>query len=388
MKRLLVIGAALLLAGCSSNHHIAGDVEWEVPLDMTQSQYAASNLISVASNDFYAVVVGIEENSWMARGYSVAQQEEIFAIPVEGPTTCTLATGLVWCIPTDLSQPINPFAVSLETGAKVELPDHRTLVGEIDGTYYIERYSSFALNLVAVEADTPIDKIDTEGDIVAAYRFDTNEVAVPEDSTILEDLADAGFLSRSSFWFEPESFLQGSQALKDGYVLIRTDGQAEPTTTVTIFDSDSDVLNEATIDASLHLTVNENWSAAEFSAMLSEAEALGEDYSHVAIFQGGEVLGLEKQYSGAVAPAYANLAGFATSQDTLLRLDDLHQDDMVLWVVEYPYVTINGVNDDGIHARTFDVTSGKVLVEGMKCQWTDAFYCFTESTLRSVDLRG
>lgn len=377
---LLAAAATMALAGCSSGP----EAEWIVPLELGDS-YTTTNVLSIAeangavvvpvSNTVYAFNAASNELAWtVTLGEEVSQ-----CLPAGSNVLC--ATGLHTTVALD------------REGNSAE---HVGLAVEYSGPagVYVAQAYEDRVELIKADPDASIDDI-ASGETVAVY--DGRYANLPEGTRIelgedgsypaqIQELVDAGVLRHNSAWLNPPAIAQLGQPLADGHVII--DGGAvqltsvDPTT-VTIFDLHGTETEEITVETSLHMSVNPEWTQADMSEIVNEVAGLGT--SHAFVFSDGEVVGFERIFSDSVAPAFANIEGFELSTGEKLGFDPISPESQGLWVVDYPYVSVFGHGPDGEVAATFDVATGDRVIEGAKCQWTDgSTYCFTPDRLEKI----
>ncbi|MFY9262935.1 MAG: hypothetical protein GX483_00945 [Actinomycetaceae bacterium] len=393
MKRRLILSfstlvlASVVLGACSDNTDINADVIWEIPLELSAHTYSATHALSIAETEGYAVVVTPSEQGVQVRGFDTASGEEVYGRELLGSVACANAGEAVVCLPVSANSGIAPFAIDPASGDDHDYSQLLSSLGVHNDQLIVQRQSMDGFNLVALDPGTAYDRLDTGGDIIAV--LDDSGTLHIADEDVYEALREQGVLTLTSMWADGLN-IPGSVALQDGYLVhvMAADGL---TTTVSIYDESGVQTGDWTFSASLHFSVNSQWTVTDVTGYLDKAAELAVNADHVAIFQDGEVVGLNRVLSDSVAPAYAWVTGFDTNDGVELRFTEVEPSSLVLWVMEYPYVGVNGVGDDGVVTRTFDITSGEVLVDGAKCQWITepshaiATYCFDGKNLSRID---
>lgn len=404
MSKLLRLAAALtttslMVTGCSSSL----TTEWSVPLDLGDA-YATTNVLSIAEADG-VVVVPIANT---VHGFDTETNDLAWSVTLANDVTqCTAAGANVLCstgtqtaVAFDSagnSTELEGVTVEGHTMAEIDTEgepgdDSRGQSQAVDSIYFavahLDRVDLIEADASGARADIP------DGDVIATFdgrhsklpdgtRIERSSGAFPDN---IQVLVDHEVLLQNSPWLNPPAIAQISQPLLDGFVIV--DGgsisvsEVQPTT-VTIFDLDGSETDKIEVGPSLHMSINPRWSQETMGDIARRAAKLGTD--HAFVWESGDVIGFDRLYSDSVAPAFADVVGFSLDTGERLAFDPVSPESMGLWVVDYPYVSVFGPGRDGQVSSTFDVTSGKRVMDGAKCQWTDgATYCFTAEKLEKI----
>lgn len=387
MKRLALASALLLvLSACSTSS--ATSVDWEVPLTLTASQYEQGATVPVSATESSVVVTTSNDDGFHVRGYDSESGEGRWDMTVTEFVQCTAKNALTLCSPTAAEPTSRPFLVDLESGEYEYVEGVYSNFYALPDAYYLERPVANADNLVelvAVPGITALDVFLDSATQVATLDTSTGEVDDLGNSVIL-DLAAAGELAPDSHWHGRVAPVAEAAFLADGYMTATQASNEQGTGTgVVLYDDAGEQVESRSINASLHYTHNPAWTLTEVQDILDRAEELATEFPHVMVFQTGQTFGFKQVTSDTVAPAYANIESYSVSNGVDLDFKAVSPESQTIWVYQYPYVTMSGTNDDGVFARTYDVTDGATVLDNQKCQWQhDATFCFDGESLSKV----
>lgn len=367
------------LAACSSSASIDGAVEWSVPHELTANEYGLTQAFSVAEVPGYVTVTGYEDETVVVRTFDTNSGDEIEQREVSGAVACTAMVEKVLCTPVDWTSGQVPFLIDPESGESHDYALTIMALGEFDGRDVIQRSTPTGYELVTTEPSLAIDDYARGGDVIAVIDM-AGERHLLDEATY-ESLIDTGVLPLGSAWRDV-SAIPGAQAIADGFITVSSNAQSSETV-VSLFEASGTQVDTWSVEASLHFSTNPEWTSAEVRGYFDEAVQLSQHFDHIAIFSDGEVVGLNQLLTDSVAPAFSWVKGFDTSLVTTLEFLEVADHTLVLWVVDYPYISIAGRGDE-IAAVTYNVETGEKLVDGAKCQWTDSAYCFDGETLKKV----
>lgn len=377
MKKTLLAVVAITLTGCSSSASIDGDIAWSVPLELTDDQFTLMHAFSIADSGKYVTVAAADG---VVRSFAIESGEVTVERDTSAATACTALATNVLCTPVDWTTAQAPFVVNPETGESFDYAMTIGGLGEFEGRDIIQRSTATGFELVAFEPDTAVDDYERGGEVIAVFDADGERHVA--DQALFDALVEAGIAGSS--WSDAD-VIPGTQQIADGAIAVTTNAQGT-LTTVQLLDGSGATVDEWEIAASLHMSVNPRWTASDVTASFDKAVTVAKHSDHVAIFSGGEVEGLTRVLTDSVAPAYSWIEGFRTASGSDLDFAaEVDPGSLVLWVVDYPYIGVNGTGDDGAVATTFNIVTGETLVRGAKCQWTGGTYCFDGETLSKIE---
>lgn len=379
-RRAAVCCLALALAGCT-----APDVTWSASLDLGARFAQTSSLSIVSAGE--AVIV---PSGQAIHGFDATSGKERWTVTMpEDVRSCARAGQHALC-------QVGKSTVAVDATGKTETRAGLLVEGEANGKVYFSRAEADGVVLVEQDGKVPLAELGINGTVLA--RFDGRSAYLPNGEKIaadaggnypdvIENLVSAGVLRTTSAWLNPPAHARLAQPLTDGFLIVEpgqiTVAKIAPTK-VTIFDRSGKETGRHTIAPALHMDVNPSWSQETVTDLVSRLNAL--TTTHAFVFSDARVVGFDETLSSAVAPSFANVEGLTMADGTRLSTEAIAPESLALRVGHYPYVSVTGKAGATPFAATFDVTTGKRVVDGKKCQWEAHTYCFSSTALERVAL--